>query len=139
MKNFITLLLLFASMTLTTAVRAQVINGDLNHNDNLDVEDITLLIDGFLTEQTEVINTDPYQADNSLIVGTWYKSPTESITFREDGTTDYIYGSTYRFLPWQGYIQFYDTDGLPVHAARVTEVTADYLSILPADSDVPTV
>lgn len=36
---------------------AQVISGDLNHNGELDVEDITLLINGYLTGEKEVINT----------------------------------------------------------------------------------
>ena len=59
-------------LSLLTAItmNAQVINGDLNHNDNLDVEDVTLLIDGYLTGASEVIetNSDYYKVDNSLIV-----------------------------------------------------------------------
>ena len=123
----------------TNASFAQVINGDLNHNENLDVEDITLLIGGYLTGDAEVINTDPFEVDNNRVVGTWYKSPTESVTFYADGTTDYVSGCTYKYLPWQGYIQFYNSDGIPQYSARVTEVTNDYLCILPAGSDVPVV
>ena len=77
---------------LSTAIRAQVINGDLNHNDMLDVGDVTMVIDGYLTGETETIQTGgaPYDVDNSLVVGTWYKSTTESITFNADGTTDKV-------------------------------------------------
>ena len=49
MKKSTFSMLLFAAMAMTTAVNAQVINGDLNHNNGLDVEDVTLLIDGYLT------------------------------------------------------------------------------------------
>ena len=141
MKTFKRFLLLLAATVLTSTVRAQVINCDLNYNGVLDIEDITMLIDGYLTGDTSLVNTDvnidPFTVMNSLIVGTWYKSPTESITFREDGTTNYMAGCTYKYMPWQGYIQFYNSDGFPVHAVRVTEVTSDYLAILPTGSDDP--
>ena len=68
--------LLFAASVLTATVKAQVINGDLNHNDNLDVEDVTLLIDGYLTGESETINvaTDPYDVDNNRVAGRWRKA-----------------------------------------------------------------
>ena len=115
---------------------AQVINGDLNHNDNLDVEDVTLLIDGYLTGEAEVISNDPFAVDNSRIVGTWYKSTTESITFREDGTTDYLEGYTYQYLPMQGRVFFFNSQGEPVSTTlHVPYVTSQYLAILHAGSD----
>ena len=46
MKKIYAFVLLLAAIVMTTAVNAQVINGDLNHNQGLDVEDVTLLIDG---------------------------------------------------------------------------------------------
>ncbi|MBQ9362529.1 MAG: hypothetical protein IJT97_03805 [Bacteroidaceae bacterium] len=49
MKRFLSFLLLVAAMAQTSTVRAQLINGDLNYNKELDVEDITLLINGYLT------------------------------------------------------------------------------------------
>ena len=137
MKTFKRFLLLLAATVLTSTVRAQVINCDLNYNGVLDIEDVTMLIDGYLTGDTSLVNTDPFTVENNRIVGTWYKSPTESITFREDGTTNYMAGCTYKYMPWQGYIQFYNSDGFPVHAVRVTEVTSDYLAILPTGSDDP--
>ncbi|MBQ9363190.1 MAG: hypothetical protein IJT97_07200 [Bacteroidaceae bacterium] len=59
MRTFRNFLLLFAAMVLTTAVRAQVLNGDLNHNNQLDVEDITMLINGYLTGDEEWFNANP--------------------------------------------------------------------------------
>ena len=100
---------------------AQVINGDLNHNDNLDVEDVTLLIDGYLTGESETISvaTDPYDVDNSRVVGTWRKPTGESITFNADGTTSYLSGCTYKFIPSQGCILFFDATGTPVDYLKV--------------------
>ena len=124
---------------LSTAIRAQVINGDLNHNDMLDVGDVTMVIDGYLTGETETIQTGgaPYDVDNSLVVGTWYKSTTESITFNADGTTDYGNGYTYEFLPTQGYVLFYDAAGTPVEALYVVKATSECLIFLPAGSKTP--
>ncbi len=127
MKQLKRLLLLLAATVLTTAVQAQVINGDLNHNDGLDVEDVTLLIDGYLTGAVELI--DPYVVQNGSLVGTWYKSMTESITFNADGTTDYIDGGTYKFRPFQGTVLFYDASGVPVSRLKIEEISSDYLVV----------
>ena len=56
MKRIFSALLLLAATVLTTAVKAQTINGDLNHNGDLDVDDITLLINGYLTGEKEYFN-----------------------------------------------------------------------------------
>ncbi|MBQ9641010.1 MAG: hypothetical protein IJV06_05575 [Bacteroidaceae bacterium] len=137
MKNFYSFMLLLAATLLTTAVKAQVINGDLNHNNALDVGDVTLVIDGYLTGETETIetSTDPFAADNQRVVGTWYLSETESITFREDGTTDYLPGHTYKFLPVQGRIIFFNESGIPVTSLNVPYLTEDYIAVLPTGSD----
>ena len=134
-------ILLWAAMLLPAMANAQVINGDLNHNNRLDVADVTLLLNGYLTGTTEEIasSADPFMADNARIVGTWWKSETESITFRADGTTDYMADCTYKFKPYQGYILFYNASGIPVYSLRVPEVTAGYMAVLPVGSDVPTV
>ena len=124
---------------LSTAIRAQVINGDLNHNDVLDVGDVTMVIDGYLTGETETIQTGgaPYDVDNSLVVGTWYASANEKVTFNADGTTDYANGYTYEFLPTQGYVLFYDAAGTPVEALYVVKATSECLIVLPAGSKTP--
>ena len=73
MKKLSLSLLLLAAIVLSSTAQAQVINGDLNHNQGLDVEDVTLLIDGYLTGETETVSpaVDPFMEDNSRIVGTW--------------------------------------------------------------------
>ena len=53
MKTLCLSLLLLAATVLTTKAQAQVINGDLNHNGDLDVDDITLLINNYLTGNIE--------------------------------------------------------------------------------------
>jgi len=193
MKRIKRILLLLAATALTTVANAQTINGDLNHNNRLDMADMTKLLNNYLTGTVEtyttptvtigdngnwfidgvdtgkpsrgrdgyngltptigsngdwfigsidtgvsaVNKTDPFDAANSLVVGTWYKSPTESITFRSNGTTDYATGYTYKFLPFQGRILFFNASGVPVASLHVTYITKDYLAILPAGSDVP--
>ena len=121
--------LLLAAIVLTSAVQAQVINGDLNHNDGLDVEDVTLLIDGYLTGASEVIETSSnyYKEDNSLIVGTWYASKTSSIVFEADGT--YGGGFPYKFIPAQGEILMFDNYGNVVDDFRVIYLTDEVMVI----------
>ena len=136
-RNF---LLIFVLCTLCCNVSfAQVINGDLNHNNDLDVGDVTLVIDGYLTGETELIQTGeaPFSVDNSYVVGTWYTEASESITFNADGTTDFANGGTYEFLPTQGYILFYNASGVPTYAMRVLKATSDCLVVLPTGSNVP--
>ena len=60
MKSLKHFLLLFAATALTTTVHAQILMGDMNHSGNLDVEDITLLIDGYLTDQEVWIEGHEY-------------------------------------------------------------------------------
>ena len=99
--------LLLAAIMLTTVVQAQVINGDLNHNDGLDVEDITLLIGGYLSGETEIINpaVDPTMVDNSLIVGKWLDDSGDVVfVFKEDGSIGGVLegqGLTYKFMSSQ--------------------------------------
>ena len=115
MKNLCLSLLLLAATVLSSTVQAQVINGDLNHNQDLDVEDVTLLIDGYLTGETETVSpaVDPFMEDNSRIVGTWYLTKTNYITYNADGTFGNMgmEGYTYKFLPFQGRILTFTPDG----------------------------
>ena len=115
MKKLSFSLLLLAATVLTSAVQAQVINGDLNHNQGLDVEDVTLLIDGYLTGETETVSpaVDPFMEDNSRIVGTWYQTKTNYTTYNADGTFGNMgmEGYTYKFLPFQGRILTFTPDG----------------------------
>ena len=65
MKKIFSALLLLAATVLTTAVQAQTINGDLNHNGDLDVDDITLLINSYLTGEKEYFTNDESNEDDS--------------------------------------------------------------------------
>ena len=107
-------LLLLAAMALTTVVNAQVINGDLNHNQGLDVEDVTLLIDGYLTGEAEWFTPkiDFYQEDNSLIYGKWWNTKGEFVWYQENGTINGLSFLTYKFFPSQGRILMYNNDSL---------------------------
>ncbi len=69
----------------------------------------------------------PFTPVNQCIAGTWYKSKSETITFREDGTTDYMAGATYKFLPYQGTIVIFNTGGVPTNILKVHDVTAEHL------------
>ena len=73
------------------------------------------------------VDFGPYTPVNQMIVGTWYKSKKESVTFNEDSSTDYMEGFTYEFMPYQGSVIFYNTDGAPVNVYVVHKVTKESL------------
>ena len=132
METFKRFLLLLAATVLTTAVQAQVINGDLNHNGELDVDDVTLLIDGYLTGETEAVKptVNPYMVDNSLVAGTWYYSKMNSTTLNADGTMGGSLegtGYTYKYMPFQKHILLYNPDGSFALEDVVLKLTADTL------------
>ena len=69
----------------------------------------------------------PFTPVNQCIVGTWYKTRNEAVTFNEDGTTDYLEGATYEFLPYQGTLILFNAAGKPMKLLRVPKVTQDYI------------
>ena len=71
----------------------------------------------------------PFTPVNQCIAKKWYKSKTETVTFNEDGTTDYLSGGTYKFFPYQGTVLIYNAAGLPVTNFRVLELTADKMTV----------
>ncbi len=71
----------------------------------------------------------PFTPVNQCVVGTWYKSKSETITFNEDGTTDYIAGGTYKFLPYQGTIVICNANGAPMSILKVHDVTAGQIIV----------
>ena len=131
-------MLLFAAVVLTTTIHAQVINGDMNHNTVLDADDITQVIDGYLTGLTEVVGPeiDHYYVDYNILAGTWYRSKTDCFTLNPNGTTDYGKGYTFKFLPSQGYIIFYNAGGRAVNYLKVLFLPHDksYLIVTTPDS-----
>ncbi|MBQ9640743.1 MAG: Ig-like domain-containing protein [Bacteroidaceae bacterium] len=135
--------LLLAATLLPMSMSAQVINGDLNHNTVLDVGDVTMVIDGYLTGTTEVVGPEVnhYYVDYNMLAGTWYRSKTDSFTLNADGTTDYGKGYTYKFLPSQGCILFFNSAGRAATYLKVIFLPADksYLVVkAPSASDVQT-
>ena len=105
-----------------------MINGDLNHNDNLDVEDVTLLIDGYLTGEAEWFTPkiDFYQEDNSLIYGKWWKTNDEFVWYQENGTINGMSSLTYKFFPSQGRILMYE-DGTLFTSVDVVYLTDEVM------------
>ena len=69
----------------------------------------------------------PFTPVNQMIAGTWYKTKSESVTFYEDGTTDYLAGATYEFLPYQGTLIISNAEGKLTRLLRVPKVTKDYM------------
>ena len=89
--------------------------------------DSIVFYDGIGTDE----DFGPFTPVNQCIVGTWYKSKSESVTFGEDGTTDYMVGATYKFFPYQGTIIIYNTSGAPVNILKVHELTAEQMIATP--------
>ncbi len=69
----------------------------------------------------------PFTPVNQCIAGTWYKSKSESVTFGEDGTTDYMADATYEFMPYQGTIVVNNASGVPMNILKVHKLTDEML------------
>ena len=85
--------------------------------------DSIVFYDGIGTD----VDFGPFTPVNQCIVGTWYKSKSESVTFREDGTTDYMAGATYEFMPYQGTIVVNNASGVPMNILKVHKLTDEML------------
>lgn len=81
----------------------------------------------------EGIGTDeefgPYTPVNQCIAGTWYKSKSQTVTFNADGTTDYMEGATYEFMPYQGIIVIYNASAVPMSILKVYKLTKDKMFV----------
>ena len=64
---------------------------------------------------------------NQCIAGTWYKTKYDTVTFREDGTTDYMAEATYEFMPYQGTIVVNNASGVPMNILKVHKLTDEML------------
>ena len=89
-----TLLSCFLLLVMAVTANAQIVKGDMNDDKTVDITDVVSSVNVVLGNQPmEVISAsdilDPYMVDNGKVIGTWYKSKTETVTFGEDGTTDY--------------------------------------------------
>ena len=85
--------------------------------------DSIVFYDGIGTD----VDFGPFTPVNQCITGTWYKTKSESVTFREDGTTDYMQGATYEFMPYQGSVIIYNASGEPMNILKVHKVTSEML------------
>ena len=71
----------------------------------------------------------PFTPVNQCIARTWYKSKSETVTFGSDGTTDYIAGGTYEFMPYQGNVIIYNASAAPTNILKVYKVTAEKMIV----------
>ena len=71
----------------------------------------------------------PFTPVNFCIAKKWFKSKTETVTFNANGTTDYVSGGTYEFLPYQGNIIIYNSAKMPVAILRVYKVEAEKMIV----------
>ena len=91
--------------------------------------DSIVFYDGIGTD----VDFGPFTPVNQCIAGTWYKTKSESVTFREDGTTDYFSGATYKFFSYQGNIVFFNASNAPINILKVYEVTAEKMIVSSPD------
>ena len=85
--------------------------------------DSIVFYDGIGTD----VDFGPFTPVNQCIVGTWYKSKYETVTFREDGTTDFMAEATYEFMPYQGTIVVNNASGVPMNILKVHKLTDEML------------
>ena len=119
----IVLLLVMAAVQTAMAQGFRVYNSDGTVLQFSLRTDSIVFYDGIGSDQ----DFGPFTPVNQLIVGTWCKSKAETITFNEDGTTDYMEGATYEFMPYQGSLVIFNSSGVPVQVLRVPRLTADML------------
>ena len=122
---FALLLLLPFSMNAQT-----ILKGDMNDDDKVTIADVTSLVNvilGKAPQQTINVGGNPFEPNNSLVVGTWYAPDGSSFTLNEDGTTNYPGSATYEFFPTQGRLLFLNTSGQAVRVLPLVKVTSAYL------------
>ncbi|MBR5963324.1 MAG: Ig-like domain-containing protein [Bacteroidaceae bacterium] len=110
-----------------------IVKGDMNDDGVVDVSDVTLVVSTILGNMSiQYINAgdfvDPYAVDNSAVVGTWWKTKNESVTFCQDGTTDMEGVDAYAYQPFLGRIVFY-MEGLPVTIWNTVSLSEDAIYV----------
>ena len=129
-----TLLSCFLLLLMAVTANAQIVKGDMNDDKTVDITDVVSSVNVVLGNRPmEVISAsdilDPYMVDNSKVIGTWYKTKTETVTFGEDGTTDYTGATRYEFMPYQGRLILYNSADTPIGALNILKATDDFLYI----------
>lgn len=125
-KLFISLLTLYA---VSAYSQKQIVVGDMNNDGELTVTDVTVLADAIVGNSAIrrlTVSEDPYNTDNTNIIGQW-SGVSGSITFNEDGTTDYKEGYTYEYLTSQCLVMFYNSSHTAVECLQVMKLTREEL------------
>ncbi len=123
---------LFALMLLLPfSMNAQtILKGDMNDDEKVTIADVTSLVNvilGKAPQETINVGGNPFEPNNSLVVGTWYAPDGSSFTLSEDGTTNYPGSATYEFFPTQGRLLFLNASGQAVRVLPLVKVTSAYL------------
>ena len=133
-RNFLMLLLLFFVGLQTTwaqAFRVYQSDGTLFQ---FSLKTDSIVFDNGLSGD-EVFG--PFTPVNFCIAKTWYKSKTETVTFNADGTTDYMEGATYEFMPYQGNIIIYNASNVPMSILKVYKLTSEAMIVgNPGSNDI---
>lgn len=116
---------------MTATANAQtIVKGDMNDDNEVTIADVTSLVNVVLGKSPlETISAgcscEPYQVDNSSVVGSWSTPDGTSFEFKEDGTTTFPGGATYEFMPMQGRLIVYDTDSQPVKVIPLLKIESE--------------
>ena len=131
-RNFIMLLLLlFVGLQTTWAQAFRVYQSD-GTLFQFSLKTDSIVFDNGLSGD-EVFG--PFTPVNFCIAKTWYKSKTETVTFNADGTTDYMEGATYEFMPYQGNIIIYNASNVPMSILKVYKLTSEAMIVGKPGSD----
>ena len=133
-KNFLMLLLLlFVGLQTTWAQAFRVYQSD-GTLFQFSLKTDSIVFDNGLSGD-EVFG--PFTPVNFCIAKTWYKSKTETVTFNADGTTDYMEGATYEFMPYQGNIIIYNASNVPKGILKVYKLTSEAMIVgKPGSNDI---
>ena len=132
LKSFLTvLLLLFVGLQTTWAQAFRVYQSD-GTLFQFSLKTDSIVFDNGLSGD-EVFG--PFTPVNFCIAKTWYKSKTETVTFNADGTTDYMEGATYEFMPYQGNIIIYNASNVPMSILKVYKLTSEAMIVGKPGSD----
>lgn len=129
-------------MFCSISANAQVVKGDMNSDDIVDVIDANEVFNTILGSSPYKyleLAGDPFLVDNSRVVGTWYKTKVNNFTLNADGTTNYSGAATYKFFPYQGALIFYDNNGTPVTQITVDVLKDGYMVCVPLSTKALTV
>lgn len=118
------LLILFPCFAIAANAQNEIVVGDMNDDGLLTVGDVTALSETIVGRQTVrhiSVAGNPYATDNTEIVGQW-SGVSGSVTFNEDGTTDYKEGYSYEYFASQCLVMFYNSSHAAVECLQVIKL-----------------